>query len=82
MNNRGRPPKGAISVRKSLPREHVNVLGFASDAIVALHYLPVVVWRDSTNQWWSGLPQNYFNLNEHRWKVTHWIPIPENSHGR
>jgi hypothetical protein len=79
---RERPPKNAISVRKSLPDEHQEVLGFASDAKVAIHYLPVIVWRDSINQWWAGLPQNYFNLNANRWKVTHWMPIQDSPHGR
>lgn len=70
-----RLPAGAIAIKDRLPPRHQEVLGWVSDEDVAIHYFPLVIWRDGANQWWGGLPGKYLNLGDLQWTVTHWKPI-------
>jgi hypothetical protein len=70
-----RSPKDAISFRKEQPPPHERVLAWVSDRSVAIHHFPVVVWRDSNNEWWGGVPGNYLDLRLLKWKITHWRRI-------
>jgi hypothetical protein len=64
----------AIEVARELPPDGQQVIGWVSDADVAIHYFPLIVWRIG-NEWWGGLPGKYLNLTRLEWTVTHWKPI-------
>jgi len=68
-------PKDAISMRKQKPPVRERVLGWVSDASVAIHHFPLIIWRDGTDEWWGGLPGNYLDLRRLKWKITHWRPL-------
>lgn len=72
---RERPPKDAISMRKQQPNPYQRVIGYVSDRSVAIHHMPVIVWRDYAGEWWAGLPGNYLDLARLKWKITHWRPL-------
>lgn len=35
-----------------------------------------VSWRDGAWQWYSDRDQEFIDLDEGNWKVTHWMPAP------
>jgi hypothetical protein len=76
---KARLPADAIPIKRELPPNRQEVLGWVSDKSVAIYYHPLVVWRiteeNGHTAWWGGLPGNYLDLNRLRWKVTHWCPI-------
>lgn len=82
----GRPlPPEAIAVSRLMPPRDREVLLFVEDLGVAIKGTPVVGWNSGSAgapHWWVGLPGNYVALREHRWSVSHWMPLPWDSETR
>lgn len=73
--SRERPPADAISIKEKLPPRDTEVLGWVSDPDVAIHFFPLVVRRDGSDQFWGGVPGNWIDLRRLRWQLTHWRSI-------
>jgi len=72
-------PASAIPVSERMPVPHRSVLGYVTDASVAIHNHPAIIHNSGTNAdpiWWSGLPGHWIPLGRERWTVTHWEPLP------
>lgn len=72
-------PPTAIPITEHMPPRNREVLGYVSDADVAIHHFPSVIRNsgsDAEPQWWAGLPGHWIALSDERWVVTHWELLP------
>ena len=72
-------PANAILISERRPPRDQEVLGWIEDPEVAIHDLPVIVWDTGTNEhplYFTGVPGRYTALEDYRWTLTHWLPLP------